>query len=75
MICLIKRQTKEKGSIENAKKLLKLYPKYTKNTLDNLVIGVETWVYHFEPKIIDSNRIWALENAKGLHILLKDYEP
>ena len=50
--------------VENAKKLLKLYPKYTKKTFDNLVTGDETWVYYFEPKRKSSNRIWASKNAK-----------
>jgi hypothetical protein len=50
----------------NAKKLLKLCPKYTKKTFDNLVIGNEIWVYHFEPNRTSwsSNRVWASENAK-----------
>ena len=33
-----------------AKKLLTMYPKYSKKAFDNIVIGHETWVYYFEPK-------------------------
>lgn len=36
-------------SVENAKKLSKLYPKYTTKTFDNLVTGDETWIYYLEP--------------------------
>lgn len=36
-------------SVKNAKKLSKLYPKYTKKTFDNLVTGDETWINYLEP--------------------------
>lgn len=50
--------------VANAKKLLKMYPKYNKKAFDNFVTGDETWVYYFEPKRKCSNRIWATKNAK-----------
>jgi hypothetical protein len=44
--------------VENAKKLLKLYPKLTKNTRDNYIVtGEETCVYYFESKLKSSKRL------------------
>ena len=43
---------------------LKMYPKYSKKTFDNMVTGDETWVYYFEPKRKVANRIWANKNAR-----------
>ena len=34
----------------NVKKLFKMFPKYSKQSLNDLVTGDETWVYYFEPK-------------------------
>ena len=47
----------------NAKKLLKVFPKYSKKSFSELVTGDETWVYFFEPKRKCSNRVWATKNA------------
>ena len=48
----------------NGKKLLKMYPKYSKKAFNNIVTGDETWVYYFEPKWKVANRIWAAKNAR-----------
>ena len=47
-----------------AKKLLKMYPKYSKKAFDNIVTGDETWVYYFEPKRKVANQTWATKNAR-----------
>ena len=52
-------------SVLNAKKLLKMFPKYSKKSFNNIVTGDETWVYFFEPKRKCSNRVWATKNAVG----------
>ena len=51
-------------SVVNAKKFLKMYPKYSKKAFDNLLTGDETWVYYFEPKRKCSNPIWAVKNER-----------
>ena len=38
-----------------AKKLSKMFPKYSKKSFSNLVTGDETWVYFFERKRKCSN--------------------
>ena len=45
------------------KKLLRVFPKYRKKSLNNLVTGDETWIYYSEPKCKCSNRVWATKNA------------
>ena len=49
--------------VKMAKKLLKMYPKYSKMAFD-IITGNETWVYYFEPKRKVVNRIWATKNAR-----------
>ena len=65
------RQTKTRVTM--AKKLLKMYPKYSKKAFDNTVIGDETWVYYFEPKRKVANRIWATKMPDA-QVLPNDYE-
>lgn len=43
--------------MENAKKLPKLYMKYTKNTFESFLTGDETCVYNF------SQNIWSLTES------------
>lgn len=50
--------------VEMAKKLLKIYPKYSKKAFTNVVTGDETWVHYYEPKRKVSNRIWATKNTR-----------
>ena len=66
----VNRWTKE-DLCNNGKKLLKMYPKYSKKVLDNKVTGDETWVYYFEPKQKCSNQIWATKKKK---VLPNEYE-
>ena len=40
----------KKTRVTMAKKLLKMYPKYSKKAFDNKVTSDETWVYYFEQK-------------------------
>ena len=54
----------KKTRVTMAKRLLKMYPKYSKKAFDNIVTGDETWVYYFEPKRKVDNRIWATKNAR-----------
>ena len=54
----------KKTRVTMAKKLLKMYPKYSKKAYDNIVTGDETWVYYFEPKRKVANRIWANKNTR-----------
>ena len=56
--------TKEDAYNNNGKKLLKMYPKYSKKVFDNIVTGDETWLYYFEPKRKVANRVWATKNAR-----------
>ena len=51
------------GNGLNDKKLLKVFFKYNKKYLNNLVTGDETWIYYFEPKCKCSNTVWATRNA------------
>ena len=44
------KDERNRSCILNAKKLLRMFPKYSKKTFNNLVTGDETWVYYFEPK-------------------------
>ena len=46
----------------NAKTLLKMFPKYSKNSFNDLTTSDETWVYYFEPERKCSNRVWATKN-------------
>ena len=56
---LLTDEQKKTPRVTMAKKLLKMYPKYSKKVFDNIVTGDETWVYYFEPKRKFANRIWA----------------
>ena len=58
----------KEDACNNGKKLLKMYPKYSKKAFDNIVTCNETWVYYFEPKQKVANRIWAtkMPDAQGL---------
>ena len=47
----------------NAKKLFKMFPKYSKLSLNDLVTGDETWVYYFEPKRQCFNIVLVSKNA------------
>ena len=60
----VDRWTKEDPCSQCKRKLLKMYPKYSKKAFNNLVTGDETWVYYFEPKWKCSNWIWATKNAR-----------
>ena len=40
----------KEDACNNGKKLIKMYPKYSKKAFDKIVTGDETWVYYFEPK-------------------------
>ena len=63
----------KKTRVTMAKKLLKLYPKYSKKAFDKIVTGDETWVYHFEPKRKVANRIWATKMPDA-QVLPNEYE-
>ena len=58
----------KKTRVTEAKKLLKMYPKYSKKAFDNIVPVDETWVYYFELKRKVANRIWATKNARRPNI-------
>ena len=47
-----------------AKKLLKMYPKFDRKKIVNIVTGDETWVHFFEPQRKIDNKIWATRNAR-----------
>ena len=47
----------------NAKRLVKMFLKYSKKSFNNLLSGDETWVYYFEQQRKCSNRAWATKNA------------
>ena len=47
-----------------AKKLSKMYQKFSKKAFDNIVTDDETWVYYFEPKRKVDNRIWAAKKCQ-----------
>ena len=47
----------KKTRVTMAKKLHKMYPKYSIKAFGNIVTGDETWVYYFEPKRKVANRI------------------
>ena len=51
-----------------AKKLLKMYPVYSKRAFDVLITCDEAWVYVLEPKQKFLNRVWATRNARCLFI-------
>ena len=53
----------KRSRVLNAKKLLKMFRKYSKKYFNNLVTSDETWVYYFEPKSKCFNRVWATKNA------------
>ena len=56
--------TDDQKRVTVAKKLLKMYQKYSKKAFDNIVTGDETWVYYFESKRKVANRLWANKNAR-----------
>ena len=47
-----------------AKRLLKMFPKFDKKKMANIVTGDETWVYFFEPHRKAANKIWAVKHLK-----------
>ena len=47
-----------------AKQLLKLFPKFDKKKMANIVTGDETWVNFIEPHRKAANKIWALKHWK-----------
>ena len=49
-------------------KLLKVFPKYSKKSFNNLETADKTWVYYFEPKRKCSYRVWATKIAVRLSI-------
>ena len=51
-----------------AKKLLRMYPEFSKKVFDSLVTCDETWVYFYEPKRKCSNKVWATRNARRPNI-------
>ena len=54
-----------KGSMrEDGQKLLKMYPKFDRKKIVNIVTGDETWVHCFEPQRKIDNKIWATRNAR-----------
>ena len=53
-----------KTRVTMAKKLRKMYPKYSKKAFDDIVTGGETWVYYFEQKRKVANRIRVTKNAR-----------
>ena len=57
----------------SAKKLLKIFPKYSKKSFNNLVTGDETWVYYFETKCKSSNRVWDTKNTVFPSISKRQY--
>lgn len=57
-------EDQKKARVTMAKKLLKMYPKFSKKSFTNLITGDETWVHYFEPKRKVSNKIWATKNAR-----------
>ena len=63
----------KKTRVTMAKKLLKMYLKYSKKTFDNIVTGDETMVYYFEPKQKVANRIWATK-MQDAQVLPNEYE-
>ena len=50
-----------------------MYPKFSKRTFDNIVTGDENWMYYFEPKRKNANRIWATKMPDA-QVLPNEYE-
>ena len=63
----------KEGACNNGKKLLKMYPKYSKMAFDNIFNCDETCVYYFEPKQKVANQIWATKMTEA-QILSNEYE-
>lgn len=56
-------EDQKRQRVSTARKLLKLYPKFSQRTFSNLVTGDETWVHYFQPTRKSSNKIWATKQA------------
>ena len=63
----------KEDACNNGKKLLKMYPKYSKKAFDNVVTGDETWVYYFKSKRKVANQILATKMPDA-QVLPNEYE-
>ena len=60
---LLSPEQKEKR-VSCAKKLLKMFPKYSSRKFSNIVTGDESWFHFFEPTRKINNKIWATKQGR-----------